>query len=249
MSMSDNDIIIKKYSEITNSPYPYVADNIPTYLSVSKISLEPSTHTDENILSFLKLILQNRFYEDENPQVVYVNRFSVYGPEEYKKHYFIFCKETSRVVDFLNWISESPISYQDVHPIDDAKIINNPYDPDTYSTENTPLVLWLSVRGIFVGGMERNPRESTEHFITRVFRKHKMDYGLSRKEAVGKAYAIAISSLQKKKYLKQGRRVASAQGLRRADEILEEYNKKDLDRYFSEFETMLKLAEGNRYAK
>lgn len=250
--MSDNDIIIKKFSDFENSDSPYIKETIPILLGVADIKKDdPSTHTELNVLKFLNSLLDGKFYENENPQVVYIERFCVYGKDPFKKHYFIFCKASSRVIDVLNWISETPIGYQDIHDLDDEKvsIINNPYDPNTYSTDNTPLVLWLAVRGVFVGRMERKPRESVDNFITRVFRKHKLDYGLSRKEAVGKAYAIAISSLQKKKYLKQGRRVASSLGLRRGDEILDQYNKKDLDRYFLEFETMLKLSEGNRYAK
>jgi len=247
--MSDNDIIIKKFSDFENSTLPYIKNEIPLILNAAGIKMNDlSTHTELNILKFMNFLLDLNFYEDENPQVVYVEQFCIYGTEPFKKHYFLFCKETSKVIDFLNWMSETPIGYQDIKSLED-KILSNPYDPNTYSTDNTPLVLWLAVRGVFVGRMERNPKENVDHFVTRVFRKHKMDHGLTRKEAVGKAYAIAISSLQKKKYLKQDRRVATALGLRRGDEILEQYSKKDLDKYFLEFETMLKLSEGNRYAK
>jgi hypothetical protein len=171
------------------------------------------------------------------------------------EHYFLYNTENGSVIDLLSWAADIPPSYDHIkiladgdswREIDDA-VRSNPYDPETHASEQTPLMLWLAVRSVFLMGIERDARESTRDYITRVFRAHKLRDGSTRKEAVGRAYAIAISTLQKKGYLKNGKRIATQRGLDRGIELVDSLGDDEIDIRFDEFEEMLNLAQGKRY--
>lgn len=171
------------------------------------------------------------------------------------EHYFLYNTENGSVIDLLSWAADIQPSYEHIKILADgdswkeidAAVRSNPYDPETHASEQTPLMLWLAVRSVFLMGIEREPEESTRAYITRVFRAHKLRDGSTRKEAVGRAYAIAISTLQKKGYLKKGKRVATQKGLDRGIELVDSLGDDEIDIRFDEFEEMLNLAQGKRY--
>jgi hypothetical protein len=169
------------------------------------------------------------------------------------EHYFLYHEKDGSIIDVLNWVLDIPTEYEKIDIIRDikktdewTKIRGNPYDPNTYSSDQTPAILWLAVRSVFIKGIERESNESTKQYISRLFRLHKVSDGLTRKEAVGKAYAIAIGTLQKRGYLKKGKREATKKGMEQGLYLIDTLGYDEIERRFDEFETILNQAQGKR---
>ncbi len=171
------------------------------------------------------------------------------------KHHFIYEMNSSDCIDLLAWVADLPFLYDDIETFSEeintwnSNTRKNPYDPKTHASNQTPLILWLAVRSVFLMGVERKPKETTHAYITRLFRKHKLKDGETRKDAVGRAYAIAIKTLQKKGLLKKGKRTATKKGIEQGDFLIESLGHKEIKKRFNEFEKMLNLSQGKRYVK
>ncbi len=167
------------------------------------------------------------------------------------EHYFIYEKNSGYPIDLLYWVADIPFSHTGFQLYDSAtksfQPRNNPYDPKTYSSDQTPLILWMAVRSVFLKGIPKEPKETTHAYITRLFRYHKMNGDETRKESVGRAYAIAIKTLQKKGFLKKGKRTATKKGIEQGEILLESLGYGEIKRRFQEFEKIINLSQGKRY--
>ncbi len=169
-------------------------------------------------------------------------------------HYFLYYPDSGEIIDLLQWVADVPYSTDTGIDIISSNSSgtssgarSNPYDPDTYSSDQTPLILWIAVRSVFLMGEPRRAKESTHSYITRLFRLHKIRDGETRKDSVGRAYAIAIKTLQKKGYLKKGKRSATKKGLEQGMFLIETLGSDEIERRFHEFEEILNLSQGKRY--
>jgi len=109
-----------------------------------------------------------------------------------------------------------------------------------YSSPQSPLVLWATLRSMFLRKMVRESGENTKHFIDRVFRMHKREDGNSPSVAIGKYFAIAISTLQKRGLLEKGTKTPTRKGLLWEDDYIQRIGKSKLHKNFLEFEAIVK---------
>lgn len=109
-----------------------------------------------------------------------------------------------------------------------------------YSSPQSPLVLWATLRSMFLRKMERESGENTKHFIDRVFRMHKRVDGNSPSVAIGKYFAITISTLQKRGLLAKGTKTPTRKGLRWEEDYIQRIGKSKLQKNFLEFEAIVK---------
>ena len=109
-----------------------------------------------------------------------------------------------------------------------------------YSSPQSPLVLWATLRSMFLRKMVRESGESTKHFIDRVFRMHKRVDGNSPSVAIGKYFAITISTLQKRGLLESGTKTPTRKGLQWEEDYIQRIGKSKLHKNFLEFEAIVK---------
>lgn len=201
--------------------------------------------SETKILTFLTDILESKLLEDYRPTIVSQETWTLFPERARIKHYYFLCDGTSSVIDLFAWKLDSPLNYKD--PTMEKytpSVRSNPFDENYYYSDTTPIVLWMSVRAIFVGNESKRKGETRNAFINRIYRQRKRNEGLSRKETLSKMYAISVSSLQKKGYLKSGTRFATEEGHIRGLEQAEYLGEKAFDDYFKDFEEIVKLSRG-----
>jgi hypothetical protein len=107
----------------------------------------------------------------------------------------------------------------------------NPIDKDRY----LPTIVWLTVRSIFLdkNKLGRNYKKGISEIYDIVY------FDISREEAISRAFAIAVSSLQKNKFLKKGTIDLTKKGEKRSKE-LSRINENSLEKKYKEYEEILR---------
>jgi hypothetical protein len=204
----------------------------------------------DRILEFLNKLIEDRTLEEYHPTIYsqpawILNEANGNIYFEEVPHYFLVCDDTGAVIDLFAWRLDIPLNYKDstmTRYVPPTR--SNPFGENYYYSDTTPIVLWLAVRAIFLGKEERRKGETRDAFINRVYRAKKRVESLSRKEALGKAYAIAVSHLQKEDYLKSGTRFVTEKGRIRGLELAEYFGEKGFDDHFKDFEAIVRLSRG-----
>lgn len=258
MTSINSDII---YSDISDSDEVfqplsfYQKARVTSLMFQEGIKPETMVVSDEKMLVVLQELLKEKVFEEFKPTLMYQEVMMVIPTAYQTKHYYFVCDDTGAIIDFFAWRLESPIDYKDSTKMKryepkqmttetGAGVRSNPFDKNYYYSDTTPIVLWMSVRAIFFGNEEKRSDETRRDFINRLYRKQKRDFNLSRKDALGKMYAIAISSLQKKGYLEEGSRFATKAGRIRGLEYAEFLGQRKFDSHFKDFEEIVRLSRG-----
>lgn len=222
---------------------------------LNQMEIDPKKRviTSEKQLEYLIKLLEEKRLEEYHPtiysQPAWVLK-SVNGSIVFEQvpHYFLVCDDTGAVIDIFAWRLDIPLNYKDstmtryTPPAGATR--GNPFGEDYYYSDTTPIVLWMSIRAIFIGQNEKRKGETREDFINRLYRAQKREGGLSRKDVLARLYRIAISSLQKKGYLKKGTRIATENGKIRGLEYAEYLGERDFDEHFKDFEAIIELSRG-----
>lgn len=206
--------------------------------------------SSERMLEFLTKLLENKTLEEYHPTIYSQQAWVLTEANgevyfEQVPHYFLVCDDTGAVIDLFAWRLDIPLTYKDstmtryIPPVR-----NNPFGENYYYSDTTPIVLWMSVRSVFIGREDRQKGETRDAFINRIYRKKKRVDGLSRKEALAKAYAISIAYLQREGYLKKGTRFTTEKGRIRGLELAESFGEQGFDGHFKDFESIVKLSRG-----
>jgi len=115
---------------------------------------------------------------------------------------------------------------------------------EIYSSQERPLVLWATVRAVFVHKLRREWNETPKDFIARVYALYNKE-GVSSKDALSKAYRIAVASLQVKGFLEQNSKSATHLGNKWGQTYTREIGQKEIDKRILEFNAMLELAKNS----
>lgn len=115
---------------------------------------------------------------------------------------------------------------------------------EIYSSQERPLVLWATVRAVFVHKLRREWNETPKDFIARVYALYNKE-GVSSKDALSKAYRIAVASLQDKGFLEQNSKSATHLGNKWGQTYTREIGQKEIDKRILEFNAMLELAKNS----
>jgi len=252
MTSINSDIIYSDISDAEEVFQPlsfFQKARVMSLMHQEGIKPETMVAPEDKMLVVLQELLKEKVFEEFHPTIMYQD-VSMIIPSPYKtKHYYFVCDDTGAVMDFFAWRLETPIDYKDslkmkrYEPVK-AGARSNPFDENYYYSDTTPIVLWMSIRGIFIGNESKRSDETRRDFVNRLYRKQKRDFNLSRKDALSKLYAIAINSLQKKGYLEEGTRFATKTGRIRGLEYAEFLGKKKFDDHFKDFEEIIKLSRG-----
>jgi hypothetical protein len=252
----DSDILYKEPNELYEA-LKGLKEIQATFIGIllNQMEIDPKKRaiSSEKQLEYLKALLKDKTLEEYRPtiysQPAWVLR-EVGGALSFEQvpHYFLVCDDTGAVIDIFAWRLDIPLNYKDstmtryTPPASDARA--NPFGESYYYSDTTPIVLWMSIRAIFVGDSERRRGEDRNAFINRLYREQKRKNKLSRKDVLAKLYRIAISSLQKKGYLEKGTRFATADGKIRGLEYAEYLGERDFDGHFKDFEAIIELSRG-----
>jgi hypothetical protein len=109
----------------------------------------------------------------------------------------------------------------------------------TMSADEIPAVLWATVRAIFLKNHHRGTDEKTNAFINRVFDSYEAE-GLSRNEAVSRAFAIAAKSVQDKGLVMSGTQEATELGHEWQNFYQRDIGQREYSKRFSEFEAIVR---------
>jgi hypothetical protein len=115
---------------------------------------------------------------------------------------------------------------------------------EIYSSKERPLVLWATVRAVFVHKLRREWNETPKDFIARVYSLYNKE-GVSSRDALSKAYRIAVASLQDKGLLVPESKDATHLGTKWGQTYTKEIGQKELDKRILEFNAMLELAKNS----
>jgi len=116
------------------------------------------------------------------------------------------------------------------------------YKRSDVESENTPLALWTTFRAIFLKKQARKTGETPTKFLNRLFEEYAKD-GLTREAIVGKTYAIATASLQKRGLLEKGSRTPTKKGQAWGTKYIKDVGMDTVHKRFVEFERILSLSK------
>ncbi len=112
----------------------------------------------------------------------------------------------------------------------------------TTGASEIPAVLWATMRAVFLNNHRRHAEEKTNAFINRVFSSYEIE-GLSRREAISRAFAIAIKGVQEKGLITPGSQAATELGEKWQSFYQRDIGQKEYSKRFSEFEAIIRLGE------
>ncbi len=141
-------------------------------------------------------------------------------PMGFRYHYFIMNAE-GFIMDVLAWLYVS-LEYDDPQIIQERDLGRaNPAPKNNevslFSDENMPLILWSTVRAIFLKNSELSRNYKKE--IAQIYKEYLQNDGTTPSQTLSRIFAIAVKSLQRKKYLKEGTRTPSTRGRERSNEL------------------------------
>jgi hypothetical protein len=115
---------------------------------------------------------------------------------------------------------------------------------ELYNLKDPPMVIWATVRAVFVHKLRREYNETPRNFVARVFSLYNKE-GITNKAAIGKAYQIAVANLQDKGLLMPNSQTPTSLGSQWGQTYTREIGQKEINKRLLEFNAMLELAKNS----
>jgi len=162
-------------------------------------------------------------------------------PVGFRYHYFIM-NDKGVIMDVLAWLYVS-LEYEDPQIIQELDLGRaNPAPKNNevslFSDENMPLILWSTVRAIFLKGTELSRNYKKE--IAQIYKEYLQNDGTTPAQTLSRIFAISVKSLQRKKYLKEGTRQPSTRGRERSNELETYWGLEGTRKKLKQFEEILR---------
>lgn len=181
-----------------------------------KSSKDSKRITSEIELLCLKGLLSH--FTDNQYYIIKTNEIKM--PIGTRAHYFIMNKDGA-ILDVFAWLY-SALEYEGpevVFEVNSERANPAPKNSEVslFSEENMPLILWTTVRAIFLN--KRELSRSYKKDIAKIYKEYQKKDGSNPSQTISRIFAIAVKTLQKRGYLKEGTRQPTKLGRERSNEL------------------------------